>query len=121
MTSEARPPFVDIPTVRQVHANVTPGTATEFYESFLAEITNHGLIDGNGEVVEPESLQSLSHTLKSTCGTFGLALLADLAASISKACREGDLETAARLAAAFDSATQPSISAMREVLSSLDG
>ena len=121
MTNETRPPFVDIPTVRDVRANVTPGTATELYERFIAEISGHGLTDIRGEAVGPEELQLLSHTLKSTCGTFGLALLADLAASIGEACRKGDYDTAARLAEAFDAATQPSIAAMREVLTSLEG
>lgn len=120
MTNEPRPPFVDIPTVREVRANVTPGTATELYERFIAEIAGHGLTDASGAAVSPEELQAQAHTLKSTCGTFGLALLADLAGAIGEACRAGDYETAARLAIAFDAATQPSITAMREVLSTID-
>ena len=79
MTSDPRPDLVDKTALDQVRGNISPAVVAELYEQFITELKNHGMLDETGATVPPDRLSRRAHSLKSTCGTFGLARLAWLA------------------------------------------
>lgn len=116
MTSDPRPELVDKTALDQVRGNISPAVVAELYEQFITELTDHGMLDETGEPVSADRLSRRAHSLKSTCGTFGLARLAWLARQIELACREDRLTEAERLVREFDDEVPPSIDALRESL-----
>ena len=116
MTSDPRPDLVDKTALDQVRGNISPPVVAELYEQFITELKNHGMLDETGATVPPDRLSRRAHSLKSTCGTFGLARLAWLARQIELACRDDKLTEAENLVREFESEVVHSVEALREAL-----
>ncbi|MEQ8709569.1 MAG: Hpt domain-containing protein [Rhodospirillales bacterium] len=113
--------LVDAGMINDVRRNVSAGAAASLYEGFFAEVRNHGLPCPDSQPVDMARMADRAHSLKSTCGTFGLVGLAAIAREIELCCGSGDSDRAVELAGEFQAIAEASIREAQAVLDSDGG